>query len=82
MKWPNSNQMTCIHCLGSSVIDYTISHIPISPQIVTFDLLNDHEPDFDHGPLTLTLNFSMHMSAIEENYNNQRHLLFDKNKVC
>jgi hypothetical protein len=32
-------------------------------------------------PLTLTLNFAMHRSAIEENYNNQRQLLFDKSKV-
>ena len=73
--------MTCIHGIGSSVVDYVIFDIPVSNQITTFDLLNDHEPDFDHKPLTLTLNFSMHMNVIEENSNNQRHLLFDKNKV-
>ena len=38
MKWPNSNQMTCIHGLGSSVVDYVISDIPVSNQITTFDL--------------------------------------------
>jgi hypothetical protein len=76
MKWPNSNQMTCIHGLGSSVMDYVIFDIPISNQIVTFDLLNDHEPNSDHRPLTLTLNFSMHRSPIEENSNNQRQLVF------
>jgi hypothetical protein len=59
-KWPNSNRMTCIHGLGSSVVDYVISDIPIYNQIVNFDLLDDHEPDSDHRPLTLTLNFSMH----------------------
>jgi hypothetical protein len=66
MKWPNSNHMTCIHGLGSSVVDYVISDIPVSNQITTFDLLNDHEPDSDHKPLTLTLKFSMHRSTIEE----------------
>jgi hypothetical protein len=30
MKWPNSNQMTCIHGIGSSVVDYVISYIPKS----------------------------------------------------
>jgi len=81
MKWPNANQMNCIHGLGSSVVDYVISDIPISNQITTFDLLNDHEPDFDHKPLTLTLNYSMHRSTIEENYDNQRNLRFDKSKL-
>jgi hypothetical protein len=81
MKWPNSNQMTCIHGLGSSVIDYVIYDIFVSNQIVTFDLLNDHELDSDHKPLTLTLNFAMHRSSIEENFDNQRQLCFDKSKV-
>ena len=81
MKWPNSNQRTCIHGLSSSVVDYVIYDILFSNQIETFDLLNDHEPDSDHKPLTLTLNFSMHRSAIEENYDNQRNLRFDKSKV-
>ena len=79
MKWPNSNQMTCIHGLGSSVVDDEISDIPVSNQITTFDLLNDHEPD--HKPLTLSLKFSMHRSTIEWNYDNQRNLCFDKSKV-
>jgi hypothetical protein len=81
MKWPNSNQMTCIHGLGSSVVDCVIYDIPVSNQITTFDLLNDHEPDSNHKPLTLTLKFSMHRSTIEENYDNQRNLRFDKSKV-
>jgi hypothetical protein len=55
MKWPNSNQMTCIHGLGSSVVDYVISDIPVSNQITTFDLLNDHEPDSDHKPLRIMI---------------------------
>jgi hypothetical protein len=80
MKWPNSNQMTYIHGLGSSVVDYVIYDIPVSNQITTFDLLNDYEPNYDHKTLTLTLKFSMHKSTIEENYENQRHLHFDKSK--
>ena len=73
--------MTCIHGLGSSVVDYVISDIHFSNQITTFDLLNDHEPDSDHKPLTLTLKFSMHRSTIKENSDNQRNLCFDKSKV-
>jgi hypothetical protein len=81
MKWPNSNQMIYIHGLGSSVVDYVIYDIPFSNQITTFGLLNDHEPDSDHKPLTPTLKFSMHKSTIEENSDNQRNLHFDKSKV-
>jgi hypothetical protein len=73
--------MTCSHGLGSSVIDYVIFDIPVSNQIATFNLLNDHEPDFDRKPLTLTLNFSMNKSTIGENYDNQRQLRFEKSKV-
>ena len=73
--------MTCIHGLGSSVVDYVISYIPVSNQMESFDLLNDHESDSDHKPLTLTLNVSMHRSAIEDNSDNQRNLFFDKSKV-
>ena len=72
--------MTCIHGIGSSVIDDLISNIQNSNQIITFGLLNDHEPDSDHKYLTLTINFSMHKSAIEENYDNQRNLFFEKSK--
>jgi hypothetical protein len=43
MKWPNSNHMTCIHGLGSSVVYYVIYDILISNQIENFDILNDHE---------------------------------------
>jgi hypothetical protein len=75
--------MTCIHGLGSCVVDYVISYIPIYNQIVKFELLDDHEPDSDHRPLTQipTLNFLMHKISVEEYSNNQRHLLFDKQKV-
>jgi hypothetical protein len=64
--------MTCIHGLGSSVIDDVIYDIPVSNQITIFNLLNEQEPNFDHKPLTLTLNFSMSRSAIEEKFDNQR----------
>jgi hypothetical protein len=74
--------MTCIHGLGSSVKDYVIFEILVSNQIVTLDILNCHDLDYDHRPLTLSLKFSMPMSAIEENSNNQTKLHFDKSKVC
>jgi hypothetical protein len=80
-KWPKSNKMACIHGLVSNVIDYLISYIPIYNQIVNFDLLYDCEPESDHRPLTLTLNCVMHKSSIEEHSENQRQLLFDKQKV-
>jgi hypothetical protein len=73
--------MTCIHVPGSSVIDSVLSDIPVSNQITTFDLFNDHEPDFDHKRLTLNLKFSMHGSIIEENSDSQRKFHFDKSKV-
>ena len=81
MKWKKSNQMTCIHGLGSSVVDYVIFDIPVSNQIATFDLLNNHELDSDHKPLTLNLKFSVHRSTIEYNYDHQRNLCFEKSKV-
>jgi hypothetical protein len=73
--------MTCIHWLGSSVVDYVIYDILVSNQITNFDLLNYHKPDSDHKPLTLTLKFSMHRSTIEKNYDNQNNFHFDKSKV-
>jgi hypothetical protein len=66
--------------LDNSVVDYVISNILVFDHIVNFDLLNKHETKSDHRPLTLTLNFSMHKSPIEENFDNERHLLFDKSK--
>ena len=57
MKWPNSSRMTCIHGLGSSVVDYVISDIPLYNEIINFDILINHEPDSDHRPLIITLNF-------------------------
>jgi hypothetical protein len=75
------NSQEVIICNGSSVVDYVIYGILVSNQITTFDLLNDHEPDSNHKPLTLTLKFSMHRSTIEENYDNQRNLRFGKSKV-
>jgi len=67
--------------MGSSVVDYVISDIPVYNQIVNFYLLNNHEPNSDHRPLTLTLNFTMHKNPLEDNFGNQRHILFDKNKA-
>ena len=71
--------MTCIHGLGSSVVDYVISDIPLYNEIINFDILSNHEPDSDHRPLIITLNFSMHNNHIEENSHSQKHLIFNKN---
>lgn len=65
MKWTTSSWMYYIHVLGTSVVDYVISNIPIYNQILNFDFMN----------------LLMHKTSIEENNDNQRHLLFDKNKV-
>jgi hypothetical protein len=62
-------------------VDYVIYDISISDQIVTFDLLNDHEHDSNHRHLTQNLNVFMHRSVIQENSNNKRQLLFGKSKV-
>jgi hypothetical protein len=81
MKLLNSNQMTYTHGLGTSVVYYVIYDILVSNQITNVYLLNDHELDFDHKPLILTLKFSMHRSIIKQNYDNQRQLHFGKSKV-
>jgi hypothetical protein len=81
MKRSKSNQMTCIHGLGSSVVDYVVYDIFIYNQIVNFGILNKHVLDSNHRPITLTLNFGMHKSPIEENFDNQKYLIFTKNKV-
>ena len=80
MKWPSSIQMTCIHGLGSSVVDYVISDIPLYNEIINFDILNDHKPHSDHRPLIVILNFVMHRVPIEDNRHSQKNLIFDRNK--
>ena len=73
--------MTCIHGLGSSVVDYVIFDIPIYNKLIDFNIFNDHEIDSDHKPLFITLNISMHSDPKEENYHCQRHPIFNKNKA-
>ena len=72
--------MTCIHGLGSNVVDYVISDLPLYNEIINFDILNDHEPDSDHKPLIVTLNFVMNRDSIEYNPYRQKNLIFDRNK--
>ena len=72
--------MTCIHGLGSSVVDYVISDIYLYNDIINLTIINDHEPDSDHKPLMVTLNCDIHSDPIEDNHYNQRNLIFDRNK--
>ena len=72
--------MTCIHGLGISVVDYVISDLPLYNEIINFDILNDHELNFDHRPLHISLNFFMHRVPIENNTYSQKNLIFDRNK--
>ena len=73
--------MTCIHGLGSSVVDYVICEIPIYNKLIDFKIFNNHEPEFDHISLLITLNIVMHSDPKEENYHFQKHLIFNKNKA-
>ena len=63
-KWSNSSHMTCIHGLGSSVVDYVILDIPLYNEIINFDILKDHDLDSDHRPLIVTLNYVIHRDPI------------------
>ena len=72
--------MTCIHGLGSSVVDYVISDLHLYNEITNFDILNDHELNSDHRSLLITLNFVMHRDPIEDNPYSQKKLIFDRNK--
>jgi len=62
------------------VVHYVISDIPLYNEMINFDILNDHEPDSDHRPFTVTLNFVMHRYSIEDNPYSQKNLIFDGNK--
>jgi len=74
-------QMTCIRGHGNSVVDYAISDTHVLNCIVNFDLINYHKPDYDHNPLTLTLNLDMHMSHMQKNCERQRNICFDRSKM-
>ena len=62
------------------MVDYSIFDIPIYNKLIDLNIFNDHEPDSDHKPLSITLNIAMHSDPKEENYHCQKHLIFDKNK--
>ena len=72
--------MTCIHGLGSSVVDYVISDLSLYNEILNFDILDDHESDSDHRILLITLNFFMHRDPIEDSPYIKKKLIFDINK--
>ena len=62
------------------MVDYVISDLPLYNEIINFDILDDHEPDSNHKPLLITLNFVMHRDPIEDNPYSQNNLIFDRNK--
>ena len=72
--------MICIHGIGSSMVFYVISNIPLYNEIINFDILNDHELDSDHRPLIVTLNFARHRDPIEDDPHSQKNLNFARNK--
>ena len=72
--------MNYTHGLGSSVVDYVISDIPLYNKIINFYILNDQEPYLDNRPLIVTPNFVMHRDPIEDNPYSQKKLIFDRNK--
>ena len=69
--------MTCIHRIGSSVVDYVIFGIPLYNKLIDFNIFNDHDPDSYHRPLIITLNLAMHSEAINNNSHEHNHLMFD-----
>ena len=64
--------MAYIHGLGSNVVDYVIFDIFLYNEIINFDILNEHEPNSDHRPLIVTLNFVTHRDTIEDNPHSQK----------
>lgn len=70
-----------IHGLGSSAVDYVISDIPLRNKIINFDILNYHENELNHSPLIVNINFVMHNSPIETNSQSEKYLILNKNKV-
>ena len=80
-KWPKCSEMTCILGLGSCVVDYVIYDILIYNKLIDFNIFNDHEPDYNHIPLIITLNISMHSDPKEEKYHCQKHMIFNKIKL-
>ena len=73
--------MTCIHGLGSSLVDYVIYDIPLYNEIINVDVLKNHEANSDHRPLIVTPNFVMHRDPIVDNPHSRKNLTFDRKKM-
>lgn len=80
-KWPLSHQMTCFHGLGSSVMDQSIFDTHFLDRIKNFELLNRHEPDSNHKPLSLSPNLVMHTTHMQETNKSKRHIHFNRSNV-
>ena len=59
MKKPNYLQMNFMHGIGSRLVDYVISNIPLYNIMINLDILNTPEVELDHRPWIVTLNFIM-----------------------
>ena len=56
MKWPKSSHMTCIHGIGSVVVDYDIFNIPLYNKMINLNILKYYEPNSNNRTLIVTLN--------------------------
>ena len=72
--------MTCIHGMGSNVVDYVICDTHVLNRMENFELLNEHELDSEHRPFSLTLNLVMHNIQMQKKCEIQRYTHFDRSK--
>lgn len=73
--------MPCFHGLGGSVMDYAIYDTHVLNRIANFELLNGFEPNYDHRPISLSLNLGMHTTHMQETGERKRHIHLDGSKV-
>ena len=70
MKWQNSINMTCIHGIVRSNIDYVIFYIPLYKRMLNLEILNEF----------VTLNLEMHSDHIDNNSHGHKNMIFNGNE--